>query len=297
MKGAFLPLLTSLLFSGSYIAGKYTTADLGPLTATLLRYGVALAFLCLLLARVGRSGLVIERSDIGQLVLLGVLGIVGYHFFFFLSLRHTEVANTAIINALSPVMTASLAALLIRERLSAAGYLGVGVAVVGVITLITDARWSELAALGANYGDLMMLLAVGCWTGYALLVKTLVARYPSFTLTFYATLTGVVALLVVTPWFEEVGPQLESISPTSIYAVVYMGIAASGLGYLTFNSSVETIGATRTSSIVYGVVPVFVAVLALLFFREPITMAMIASAGWIVGGLWLVMGPETGSRR
>ncbi len=28
--------MTSVLFSGSYIAGKYTTPDLGPLTATLL---------------------------------------------------------------------------------------------------------------------------------------------------------------------------------------------------------------------------------------------------------------------
>ncbi|NIM28947.1 MAG: EamA/RhaT family transporter, partial [Gammaproteobacteria bacterium] len=49
MKRILFPLTTSVLFSGSYIAGKYTTVDLDPLTATLLRYFVALLFLTLLL--------------------------------------------------------------------------------------------------------------------------------------------------------------------------------------------------------------------------------------------------------
>ena len=43
MNRVLLPLMTSVLFSGSYIAGKYTTLDLGPLTTTALRYLVALA--------------------------------------------------------------------------------------------------------------------------------------------------------------------------------------------------------------------------------------------------------------
>jgi len=37
-----LPLLTSLLFAGSFVAGKYTTVGLGPLTTSLLRYVIAL---------------------------------------------------------------------------------------------------------------------------------------------------------------------------------------------------------------------------------------------------------------
>ena len=47
------------------------------------------------------------------MMLLGVTGIVAYHYFFFLSLRFTDVANTAIINALSPVVTAIAAAIFI----------------------------------------------------------------------------------------------------------------------------------------------------------------------------------------
>ena len=42
------PLATSALFAGSFVAAKWASFELGPLSATLLRYTVALAFLLLL---------------------------------------------------------------------------------------------------------------------------------------------------------------------------------------------------------------------------------------------------------
>lgn len=40
-----LPILTSFLFAGSFVAGKYTTVELGPLTTSLLRYVIAMGVL------------------------------------------------------------------------------------------------------------------------------------------------------------------------------------------------------------------------------------------------------------
>lgn len=80
MNRVLLPLMTSVLFSGSYIAGKYTTLDLGPLTTTLLRYVVALLFLSSLLLHYRRSALDLRRRDIVPALLLGLFGISGYHF-------------------------------------------------------------------------------------------------------------------------------------------------------------------------------------------------------------------------
>ena len=47
-KQSLLAVLTSLLFAGSFVAGNYTTAEMGPLLITLLRYIIASAFLQLL---------------------------------------------------------------------------------------------------------------------------------------------------------------------------------------------------------------------------------------------------------
>lgn len=288
MKRVLLPLMTSVLFSGSYIAGKYTTLDLGPLTTTLLRYLVALLFLSSLLLHYKGSALILRRRDIIPALLLGLFGIVGYHYFFFLSLRYTEVANTAIINALSPVLTSVAAAIAIKERLSPGNYAGVLVAFLGVLILLSRGDIDTILALQFNKGDLLMLLSVVCWVVYALLIRTMLDRYSGFTLTFYATLFGVLMLLFLAPQEAPLG-EIQKISRASLLSVIYMGICGSGLGYLLYNLSIGEIGPTRTSSFVYSVIPLVVAVLALLFFQQPITLIMIASMVLILVGLQMML--------
>ena len=294
MNRVLLPLATSVLFSGSYIAGKYTTVDLGPLTTTLLRYSVALIFLCGLLGHYKCRSLELRRRDIVPVVLLGLTGIVGYHYFFFLSLRYTDVANTAIINAMSPVLTGFAAAVVIGERLSARNYLGVAIALLGVLVLLSRGDIEAFTKLSFNKGDVLMLLSVVSWMIYALMIKTMVDRYSGFTLTFYSTLAGVLILLVLAPG-ESALDQIGRMSIESLVSVLYMGVCASGLGYLLYNLSIREIGPTRTSSFVYSVIPPIVAVLAWIFFREAITPIMVASVALILLGLRLMLsgGPRT----
>lgn len=280
--------MTSVLFSGSYIAGKYTTLDLGPLMTTLLRYLIALLFLSGLLVHYKRSSLKLRRRDIAPAALLGLFGIVGYHYFFFLSLRYTEVANTAIINALSPVLTGAAAALLLKERLGRKNYVGIFIAFLGVLILLSGGDIETLLAVRFNRGDLLMILSVASWVVYALMIRSLLNRYSGFTLTFYATLFGVLILVFIAPQ-ETSLESLRAISRASWLSVIYMGICGSGLGYLLYNLSIREIGPTRTSSFVYSVIPLMVAVLALLFFDQPITPIMIASMALILVGLHLML--------
>ena len=55
-KQSSLALLTSLLFAGSFVAGRYTIGEMGPLLITLLRYIIASAFLQLLVWSQGDIG-------------------------------------------------------------------------------------------------------------------------------------------------------------------------------------------------------------------------------------------------
>lgn len=288
MKRVLLPLMTSVLFSGSYIAGKYTTLDLGPLTTTLLRYCIALLFLSALLLHYKRAALILRGRDVVPALLLGLFGIVGYHYFFFLSLRYTEVANTAIINALSPVLTSVAAAVLIKERLSLRNYSGVLVAFLGVLVLLSKGDIETILAVQFNKGDLLMILSVISWMIYALMIRAMLDRYSGFTLTFYSTLFGVLILLFLAPQEAPLGG-IQEMSRASLLSVIYMGVCGSGLGYLLYNLSIREIGPTRTSSFVYSVIPLMVAVLALQFFQQPITPIMIASMVLILIGLQMML--------
>lgn len=288
MKSARFALLTSLLFSGSYIAAQYTTSDLGPVTTSLLRYSVALVFLCTLLVRYKSTALKIDRADLPKLILLGLSGIVGYHYFFLVSLRYTQVANTAIINATSPILTGILAGLFLKERLSRRNVFGVVAAFLGVILLLSRGRPENILGLRINTGDAIMLLATLSWVVYALIVKTLLPKYSGFTLALYASFFGVLVLALMSitekPWL-----QLRSVSLASVLGVIYMGVFASGLGYLCYNLSIQSIGPTRTSTFVYSLVPVLVAALAFLFFGQPVTWVMGVSLIIIIAGLTSVV--------
>lgn len=285
-----LPVLTSILFAGSFVAGKYTTLDLGPLTTSLLRYIIALGVLGLLIGWSAHpaKALAVARGDWGAMALLGIFGVVGYHYFFFSSLRYTATANTAIINAFNPVVTGMMAALFIGERLSRRQYAGIAVALLGVLTLLTRGRPAALLTLQLNQGDGLMLCAVLCWVVYSLIIKQLSQRYSGLTITFYAALAGVGQLLLLASW-ERWWQQLATLSLSSLVAVVYMGVAASGVAYLLFNLSIQRVGPTRTASVVYSLVPIFVAALAWIFFREPLTPTMVVSMGLILLGINVVL--------
>lgn len=285
-----VPLLTSALFAGSFIAGKYTTLELGPLMTTLLRYAIALVFLSLLVA-IRKPSLRLAKPDMLPMALLGVFGVVGYHAFFFLSLRYTAIANSAIINAFSPVVTGTLAAIAIHERLLVKNYVGCGVALIGVLILLTQGNLQNLLELQFNPGDLLMLAAVLSWAIYALIIKQLSARYSGLTISYYAALSGLLLLMGLTLF--EGYDQLQTLSIASVWAVLYMGIGASGTGYLLYNLSVGAIGPTKTATSIYSMVPVFVAILAFLFFRQPITGIMLGSVGLIIVGVRLTLAPAT----
>ena len=290
-----LPILTSFLFAGSFVAGKYTTVELGPLTTSLLRYVIALGVLGLFISRSSSptKALRVARADWGAMALLGLFGVVGYHYFFFTSLRYTATANTAIINAFNPVVTGVMAALFIGERLTRRQYGGIVVALLGVLTLLTQGRITTLLTLELNRGDALMLCAVLCWVVYSLIIKQLSPRYSGLTITFYAAVAGVGQLLVLAS-LESWWGQLEALSAASWIAILYMGIAASGIAYLLFNLSIQSIGPTRTASTVYSLVPIFVAALAWLFFREPLTGPMVASMGLILLGVNVVLSRPKG---
>ncbi len=285
------PLVTSLFFAGSFVAAKYAVLELEPFTTTLLRYIVALIFLTILISNYKFASLSIAKADLIPLTLLGLFGIVGYHYFFFVSLRFTEVTNTAIINALNPIATGFAAKFLINEQLSRRNYLGVTVAFAGLIFLIAKGNVSNILRLQFNHGDLLMLLAVSSWVAYSLLIKNLLKKHSSFILTYYANLFGVILLVPLT-LSEGFVQQIQTISPSVILAILYMGIFASGIGYLFYNLSIKEIGATKTASFVYSMVPIFVAVLALLFFNESITGMMVLSAGLIIFGLYFMIHKE-----
>ena len=83
--------------------------------------------------------------------------------------------------------------------------------------------------------------------------------------------------------------QIAGISLESTLSMLYMGVFASGMGYLLYNYSINNVGPTKTSTLINSAVPFFVAFLAFMFFGETVNVAMGVSIVFIIVGVNLVM--------
>jgi drug/metabolite transporter (DMT)-like permease len=101
---------------------------------TMLTYrAVSVVILLIVLVVVRNSG-GIERADIPVLAAIGILDATANLLFGFASTLGL-LTTTSVLSSLYPVVTAVLAAVFLRERLRPIQYLGVSVAMVGVVLL------------------------------------------------------------------------------------------------------------------------------------------------------------------
>jgi drug/metabolite transporter (DMT)-like permease len=191
--------------------------------------------------------------------------------------------NLTLIAICSPIFTIMFARLFLRDTLTIQRVIGLIAATSGVVFLITDGQPFRLAHLTFSEGDLWMLSQAASFALYSILVRKKPAELHPLTFLFSLFVLGMLLLL---PWFawELSGIQGIEFSPTTVGAILYLGIGPSLLAYLCWNESVAIIGPTR-AAFVYYCLPLFSGGEALLLLGEPITAVHILSGILILAGV------------
>jgi drug/metabolite transporter (DMT)-like permease len=130
-----------------------------------------------------------------------------------------------------------------------------------------------------------MLLAVFFYSYHSVLLRRRPAIHPMAYLT-VVFLIGVVTLapLYLWEWSVKGAPAL---TPAVAGSVLYAAVFASILAYLFWVRGIELIGAHR-AGVFLTLLPLFAALLAVVFLREPLQMFHLAGGLLILGGFWLV---------
>ena len=74
--------------------------------------------------------------------------------------------------------------------------------------------------------------------------------------------------------------------PVNLMNVLYLGLGASALCFVTWNVAVKVLGAVRTSVYIY-MVPVITVITSVLVLKEPVTWTSAAGTVLAVAGLFL----------
>jgi len=125
-----------LVWSSGYISGPYGVQHVAPFTLLALRFGVA-AGIALLLARVLRGRLSIDRATAGRVALTGLaMNAIQFGAIYLAFDAGLGATLASLLHALVPVLTAVLAAVFLKEALTGRQLIGLLVGVVGVLIVL-----------------------------------------------------------------------------------------------------------------------------------------------------------------
>ena len=157
LRPILLIILSSLCFSLMDGISKVLVADNDPLMIVWARYAVGLPVMAYLAWRHPRRMLASNRplAQVLRAILPFVLSVA-----IIVSLSYLPLAETTAILFTMPLMLIPLAALLLRERVSAGQLAAVAVGFVGALIIIRPGagalQWAALLALGAAFGAALM---------------------------------------------------------------------------------------------------------------------------------------------
>jgi drug/metabolite transporter (DMT)-like permease len=278
-------LLFPVLWAGSFIAGKWAVREFSPEVTSFLRFVVASAALLPFAFKKPSAPGAYSPRNLGLLFLLGLTGIFGYHVLFYHSLRFTTAGNSSLIIATDSLMTVGLAVLFLGEKMTWRKGVGIGMGFAGVVWIVSDGALAKIFTEGPNAGDLLALGAATAWAVYSVLSKPVLRTYAALDL---SILTWAVGALLLAPFMCTRGAvaSLASASPLAWASLLYMALAATGVGYFLYQKGIQEIGASATAKYIF-LVPVYVLALAYLFLGEPVPAHKIVAAAVIIAGLWI----------
>lgn len=281
-----LLVLATILWGGNFVIGRAVAGDIPPLTLAFLRWCAAFVVFFPLVYRRTRQEWPVIQANWPAVIAMAITGVASFNTLVYIGLHYTTSINASLMNSSTPIIIYILSFIFLKERLSKFQLTGTTLSLIGVLFIISGGSIGSLLSFSFNKGDLIVLAAVFCWSIYSLLVKQYAGRLPGYS-TFLVTIgLGIVMLLPFTVYELMTTSASINWSFGTVGAIFYVGIAASIVAFLSWNSGVVAIGPNR-ASIYLNFIPLFAAVFAILFLEEQVIVAQLIGGLAVIGGVVL----------
>lgn len=266
--------LATLIWASNITLGHALRADIGPVLLTFFRVLIASLVFAFVLRR--DLGLRLFRGW-PILVAMAVTGIAGFPVILYWSVQYTTAVNAGFITAVTPLLTLPVAALLLGDRINARQALGMVVSLLGVALIVGVGA----LAVGVNFGDLLSLFDALVWAFYSVIGRLAMRTRSALAATGAAFMLAVPILVVPAAW--EWTRQPPTWTPTLALTVLYIGVFPGALALLAWNSGIRRLGPGRAMAF-YNTLPLYVAILAVVFLSEPLRWTSLVGGALVIGG-------------
>lgn len=277
--GHFLALFTILIWSTTFLSSTVLLRDFSPVEVLFFR--CSLAILALLIVSPKRLKLK-KAAHEWYFVGAGLCGVTLYFLFENLALTYTYSGNCSVIVSTAPFFVAIASRLFLKdEKLSPSFFVGFVAAMAGICLLSFSGRALQINPLG----DALCVLAAICWALYSVFIRKIELQgYPTLLSTRRVFEYGLLFLLPCMALFGF-APKIENLlKPINLFNFLYLGLGASALCFVTWNTAAGLLGAIKTSVYIY-VSPALTIVAAWLLLGDPILPMALLGAALTLAGL------------
>jgi len=278
-------LLAMVLWGVNVSAVKALTTSFESLPLAALRMAVAcVALSAIVLWR--RGGVpALGARQLAAMTGCAFLMVYANQILFAQGLLRSTATNGALIMALSPLVSALMAALVFRESLTPRRMLGVALGFAGVAAVVLSHPGAGLSRAGI--GDLMLALGVVSFAIGGVGVQRLAQQIDPLSISWVIYMIGTAMLVLHTllgPSRLGAAELFPGAWPWAL--VLFSGIAATAAGNLIWNRAISVIGVARTAVFLYWV-PVFGVAFAALLLGEALTWWHLLGFVAVMSGTWL----------
>ena len=279
-------LFAVVVWGASFIATKIALENISPISIVWLRFTMGIIILGIAVA-LRKQFVRPNKSEWGYFAILGFLGITFHQWLQSNGLQTSEASTTAWIVATTPVFMALLGWTLLKERLSPIKIIGIALAALGVLLVVTDGNLASISIgrFGAP-GDILILMSAFNWAVFSALSRRGLKKHSAGLMIFYVMMFG---------WFFTsllfIGGknylELPDLSPNGWMSVTFLGIFCSGLAYIAWYDALQALSTAETGVFLY-IGPLVAVVVAFFLLGEAITWTSLAGGAVILFGVWMV---------
>lgn len=277
----------AVLWGASWPAGRIIAQSMPPLAGACLRF--VLAALVLLPWMYWAGGFAQLSSWSRQrwlgMAAAGATGVFGYATFFLSGLQHLPAGKAALVITLNPVMTLLMAVWLFKERLNTTIGLGMLLAVLGAVVVISHGEPLQLLQGALGVGELLILGCVVCWVLYTLIGRWMLTGVDALSTTAVTSTIGALLLLIGSLVVEGPAGLAMAVHSdgTAWAALLFLAFGATALAYAWYFDGVKALGAGAASGYI-TLVPLFGVLISALLLGERLDMPMLLGGAMAIAG-------------
>ena len=285
----FLLVLTTFFWGGTFIAGRLLANQVPPLSASFLRFLIAIVTLRLILYIAKETPTRPTKWQLFTLSLLGLTGVFAYNYFFFTGLSHISAGRGALIIATTPLIITIFSTLIYKEPLTPIKISGILLSLTGAIFVISNGHPSAILHGSFGVGEFALMGCVLSWTLYTIIGRSILKTMSPLIAVYYSSIAGTI-LLIIPAIREGLPATFPQITLLSWGSLIYLGVFGTAIGFSWYYKGIRDIGPTR-AGVFINLVPVFALMLSWLILSESLKPSVVLGGAMVLAGVFLANNP------